>query len=85
MTCFDIDLFFDQLGEREPEEWFVLHMLGCEECRENFQFACMIRAVLQEQEGGETPEATGESLDQQARLWMTWMTGDKPPNREAVQ
>ncbi len=83
MNCEDIDLFFDQLCEKEPEEWFVLHMLGCEECRENFEFSCMIREVMQETYGA--AEATGETLDGEARHWMTWMQGDKPSTRFAVQ
>ena len=78
MRCFDIDLFFDQICEKEPEEWFVLHMLGCEECRENFEFFCMIRDLLQEDY--EPAEPTGE-----ARQWMSWMKGDRPSNRRAVQ
>lgn len=83
MDCFDIDAFFDQLCEREPEEWFVLHMLGCEECRRNFRLIGWIREAAQEM--GETSEDTGEPLDQEARRWMTWMTGDKPANPSAVQ
>ncbi len=58
-------------------------MLGCEECRDNFEFYCLIREVMLEAYG--EAEATGETLDRQARHWMTWMRGDKPSNRSAVQ
>jgi len=73
LNCQDFDAFSDQLKQREPEPWFVLHLLECEECRKSFLLLSLVRKVLEETD--EATEETGEPLDEGAHDRMVWLRG----------
>jgi len=83
MRCLDIDLISDQVRMKQPEEWFVLHMVGCKECRELFKVMRGIREVSRELFRRE--EYTEPILDETAREWMRWMTREIPPHKAVDQ
>ena len=73
MTCPPEAEFLRQFKAETFEAWFTLHLLVCEECCLKYLFGCLARDANKKLKEGEEG-SYWESMDPQARDWMTWMS-----------
>ena len=82
MACPSIRKLREQTRAAELDPWFTVHLLVCEECRDEFNSASMVRRSYLE---GEGDRREWEKLDEVPAAWLRWMLAVLPYRPDDIQ